>query len=321
MKSSDLPSSPRPFALPSSAASARFRFFHSSCRSHVATSQLSVLHLAHQTLPTKVLHQLTFTLVSHPRRTPSSSCPSHTNLRKTSSAKAARLTSRSLPTRPTAFNSFNNGSMPSSHSVMGLPQVFANSFGSSVEPTAWQNFDRSFRRCHSYHRVGGSHVEEGSVFFSRNSSSDAVHERAAVALAPVTVLPSPSFQVPCIHSGQSGFFSAKSSFQQGSKHVSPSSAEKMNETQSSSPHISVVSVKHVTSRQVCDRGCQTSVISPPSVVNVHSSQQLPAQTEICKIDLCTANASSFPDHGQNCDLEMPTRPALQSAHSTVGQIS
>ena len=82
-------------------------------------------------------------------------------------------------------------------------------------------------------------------------------------------------------------------FQQSSKHVSIPPAEEMNETQRSQPQLTVVFDEHVTSRQVCDRGCQTANIFPSSDVNVHSSQEVPARPEFCRIDLRRADASSF----------------------------
>ena len=45
-----------------------------------------------------------------------------------------RLMSSSLPSRPTAFISFDNCSVPSNHTLMGLSWAFANSFGASAEP-------------------------------------------------------------------------------------------------------------------------------------------------------------------------------------------
>ena len=148
---------------------------------------------------------------------------------------------------------------------------------------------------------------------TRNRSSDAVHanvllissrslmcatpaarRRAPVALCTMSQssLLRP-FRYPCIQSGQSGFVSSRPSSSRAPNTFRHQEQNKWTRHRAAGSTFPVVIVKHVTSRQVCDRGCQTSAVFSPSDGNVHSPQQLPTQTEFCRVDLKTANASSF----------------------------
>ena len=93
---------------------------------------------------------------------------------------------------------------------------------------------------------------------SLTCAAPAARERTPVALctSSQSSLLSP-FRNLCIQSGQSAFVSLTAFFQQSSKQLSPPRAEEWMRRRAANP-----TSKHVTCRQDCGRGCQTSAVFP-----------------------------------------------------------